>query len=196
MKTPKILTISLLAIFLVSCKGNQPQQPEERVIEDINPETGVISLRDYTFSDTITIGGKLYDYIYSLEHVDSMPILINPQGLEYTESRVKISIKQGDREVFDKVFYKSNFHDIVPTEFLKTSTMVGVNYNFTKREEDRSAFYFIVTIGDPDETSDMAYPLEMKVATDGTYSIKKAEHLETESLNPGLNIDPSADASV
>lgn len=196
MKTPKILTISLLAIFLVSCKGNQPQQPEERVIEDINPETGVISLRDYTFSDTITIGGKLHDYTYSLEHVDSMPILINPQGLEYTESRVKISIKQGDTTIFDKIFYKSNFQDIVPENFLKTSTMVGVNYNFTKRDEDRSAFYFIVTIGDPDETSDMVFPLELKVATDGTYSLKKAENLETQSLNPGLNIDPSADASL
>ncbi|MCH5174759.1 MAG: DUF4738 domain-containing protein [Prevotellaceae bacterium] len=196
MKTPQILTISLLAIFLISCKGNQPQQPEERVIEDINPETGVISLRDYTFSDTITIGGKLYDYTYSLEHVDSMPILINPQGLEYTESRVKISIRQGDTTIFDKIFYKSNFQDIVPENFLKTSTMVGVNYNFTKHDEDRSAFYFIVTVGDPDETSDMAYPLELKVDTDGTYSIKKAEHLETESLNPGLNIDPSTDASV
>ena len=196
MKTQKILTISLLAIFLVSCKGNQPQQPEERVIENINPETGVISLRDYTFSDTITIGGKLYDYTYSLEHVDSMPILINPQGLEYTESCVKISIKQDDTTIFDKIFYKSNFQDIVPNDFLKTSTMVGVNYNFTKREEDRSAFFFIVTVGDPDETSDMAYPLELKVATDGTYSIKQAENLETESLTPGLNIDPSADASV
>ena len=196
MKTQKILTISLLAIFLVSCKGNQPQQHEERVIENINPETGVISLRDYTLSDTITIGGKLYDYTYSLEHVDSMPILINPQGLEYTESRVKISIKQDDTTIFDKIFYKSNFQDIVPSDFLKTSTMVGVNYNFTKRDQDHSAFYFIVTIGDPDETSDMVYPLEMKVSPDGTFSLKKAENLETESLNPGLNIDPSADASV
>ena len=196
MKAFKILSFSLLTLCIVSCGNKQSYQPEERVVEDVNPETGIISLRDYTFSDTITIGGKLYDYTYSLEHVDSMPILINPQGLEYTESRVKISIKQGETNVFDKVFYKSNFHDIVPTDFLKTSTMVGVNYNFTKREEDRSAFFFIVTVGDPDETSDMAYPLEMKVATDGTYSIKKAENLETESLNPGLNIDPSADASI
>ena len=196
MKTSKILTISLLAIFLVSCKGNQSQQHEERVVEDVNPETGVISLRDYTFSDTITIGGRLYDYTYSLEHVDSMPILINPQGLEYTESRVKISVKHGETKVFDKVFYKSNFQDIVPADFLKTSTMVGVNYNFTKRDEDNSAFYFIVTIGDPDETSDMVYPLELKVTTDGEHSIKRAEHLETESLTPELNIDPSADASI
>lgn len=180
----------------MACGGNKEPQHEERVVEEVNPETGIISLRDYSFSDTITIGGKLYDYTYSLEHVDSMPVLINPQGLEYTESCVKISIKQGETKVFDKVFYKSNFNENVPENFLRTSTMVGVNYNVTKREEDNSAFYFIVTVGDPDETSDMVYPLELKVATDGTYSIKKAENLETESLNPGLNIDPSTDASV
>lgn len=195
MKTFKILSLSL-AICLAACGGNKPAQPEERVVEEVNPETGVISLRDYTFSDTITIGGKLYNYTYSLEHVDSMPVLINPIGLEYTESRVKISIAQGEKNVFDKVFYKSNFQDIVPSDFLKTSTMVGVNYNFTKREEDHSAFYFIVTVGDPDETSDMVCPIELKVAADGSYSFKKAENLETESLTPGLNIDPSADASV
>lgn len=196
MKGLKIFSFSFLALCLVACRGNQTPQPEERVVEEINPETGIISLRDYTFSDTITIGGKLYDYTYSLEHIDSMPVLINPQGLEYTESRVRISIRQGETAVFDKAFYKSNFSDIVPTDFLRTSTMVGVNYNFTKREEDHTAFYFIVTVGDPDETSDMAYPLELKVAPDGTYSFKKAENLETESLTPGLNIDPSTDASV
>lgn len=196
MKALKIFSFSFLILCLASCGDKQQPQIAERVVEDVNPETGVISLRDYTFSDTITIGGKLYDYTYSLEHVDSMPVLINPQGLEYTESRVKISIKQGDAAVFSKVFYKNNFQDFVPSDFLKTSTMVGVNYNFTKREEDRSAFYFIVTVGDPDETSDMVCPLELKVATDGTFSIKHAENLETESQNPGLNIDPSADASV
>ena len=83
---------------------------------------------------------------------------------------------------------------MVPADFLKSSTLVGVNYNFTKRDEDRSALYFIVTVGDPDETSDMVYPLELKVATDGSFSIKKAENLETAPISTGLNIDPSEDA--
>ena len=126
-----------------------------------------------------------------------MPVVINPQGLEYHESRVHIAIQHEGKSLFDKKFYKNNFRDIVPSSFLKTSTMVGVNYNYMKLEEDRSAFYFIVTVGDPDETSDsMEYPLELKVATDGSYSLHKAENLETEPLSSGLNIDPSADAGV
>lgn len=194
MKTLKTPLTALLALMAMACNNEPKPATTERVVEDVDPETGIISLRDYNIDDTITIGGKLYSYSCTFEHVDSMPIVINPQGLEYHESRVSIAISRDETKIFDKTFYKNNFREFVPAEVLKNYTMVGVNYNFTKREEDHSAFYFIVTVGDPDETSDMAYPLELKVAPDGSFSIKKAENLETDPITPGLNIDPSEDA--
>jgi hypothetical protein len=195
MRTLKIASMALLTLMAMACTNEKKPPVTERIVEDVNPQTGIISLRDYTINDTISINGKLYKYTCKFEHVDTLPVLMNPQGLEYHESRVRIDIKQNDSNVFSKTFYKNNFRDQVPADFLKTSTVVGVNYNFMKRDTDRSAFYFIITVGDPDETSDnMAYPLELKVATDGSYSIKKAENLETEPLHPGMNIDPSEDA--
>lgn len=195
MKTLKTVIVALFALGAIACTNEKKPESPERIVEDIDPQTGIISLRDYTLNDTITINGKLYNYSCRFEHVDSMPVLINPQGLEYHESRASIDITREGTKVFSKTFYKSNFRDYVPNNFLKTSTVVGINYNFMKRESDRSAFYFIITVGDPDETSDnMAYPLELKIATDGSFSIKKAEDLETEPLHPGLNIDPSEDA--
>lgn len=195
MRTLKIASMALLTLMAMACTNEKKPPVTERIVEDVNPQTGIISLRDYTINDTISINGKLYKYTCTFEHVDTLPVLMNPQGLEYHESRVRIDIKQNDINVFSKTFYKNNFRDQVPADFLKTSTVVGVNYNFMKRDTDRSAFYFIITVGDPDETSDnMAYPLELKVATDGSYSIKKAENLETEPLHPGMNIDPSEDA--
>lgn len=195
MKTFKTAALALLALMAIACNNEKQPPVNERIVEDVNPQTGVISLRDYTLKDTITVGGKLYNYTCTFEHVDSLPVFMNPQGLEYNESRARIDIQREGTSVFSKTFYKNSFRDYVPADFLKTSTVVGINYNFMKRESDRSAFYFIITVGDPDETSDnMAYPLELKVATDGSISIKKAENLETEPLNPGLNIDPSEDA--
>ena len=192
MRTLKIASMALLTLMAMACTNEKKPPVTERIVEDVNPQTGIISLRDYTINDTISINGKLYKYTCTFEHVDTLPVLMNPQGLEYHESRVRIDIKQNDSNVFSKTFYKNNFRDQVPADFLKTSTVVGVNYNFMKRDTDRSAFYFIITVGDPDETSDnMAYPLELKVATDGSYSIKKAENLETEPLHPGMNIDPA-----
>lgn len=195
MKTFKTTAAALLALMTLACTSEKKPVSTVREVEDVDPATGIISLRDYTIDDTITIGGKLYKYSCGLEHVDSMPTVINSQGLEYRESRVRISVRRDSSTIFDKTFYKNNFKDQVPTAFLKSSTMVGVNYNFIKRDEDRSALYFIVTVGDPDETSDnMAYPLELKVAPDGSFSIKKAENLETAPISTGLNIDPSEDA--
>lgn len=195
MKTTKFAFVALLTFMSLACTSEKKTVSAERVVEDVDPQTGIISLRNYTLSDTININNKLYNYACTFEPVDTMPILTNPQGLEYHESRVNIEIKHEGNNVFSKTFYKSDFHDYVPSDFLKTSTVVGVNYNYMKRDTDRSAFYFIITVGDPDETSDnMAYPLELKVATDGSYSIKKAENLETEPLHPGLNVDPSEDA--
>lgn len=187
------LALPLLALLTMSCHEEKKSPVEERVIEEVDEATGIINLRNYELSDTITIGGKQYKYTYSLEHVDTMPVLVNPQGLEYHESRVCIKIQGDSTTIFDKTFYKNNFKQYVKKDFLQTSTMVGVNYNFTKRDEDRSAFYFIVTVGDPDETSDMAWPMELKIDTQGNYSINKAENLETEPLRPGLNVEPSDD---
>ncbi len=194
MKALTTAALPFLLFIAAACGGEQSKPAEQRVTEDINTETGVISLRNYSIQDTIRIEGKVYHYNYALEHVDSMPIVINPQGLQYHESRVKINIMRNSTKIFSKTFYKNNFKDMVPADFLKSSTLVGVNYNFTKRDEDRSALYFIVTVGDPDETSDMVYPLELKVAPDGSFSIKKAENLETAPISTGLNIDPSEDA--
>jgi hypothetical protein len=194
MKTLKISVAALLTLMTMACNSNQPKPTEQTTQLETSVETGIQALRDYTLQDTITIGGRLYNYTCALTHDESQPSLINPQGTEYYESQVSIAIRRDSTNVFKKVFHKNNLREYIPAQFLKTSTMVGVNYNFNKRDEDRSAFYFIITVGDPDVTSDMVYPLELKVATDGSYSLKKAENLETGPLSDGLTVEPREDA--
>ncbi len=191
----KILAIPFAAAVIMSCKGEQTPPVQERDVESVDSATGIITLRDYQLSDTVTIGGKLYNYTYSLQHVDSMGVVINPQGLEYKESKVSILVKREDTKIFEKTYFKNDFKEFVPKEELSTYTMVGVNYNFTKKD-DSSAIYFIVTVGDPDETSDMAYPLELKINSDGSSSFSKALNLETEPIHPGMNVDPSDNAEI
>lgn len=194
MKTLKTSVAVLLTLMTIACNSNQPKPTEQTTTLQGSVETGIQALRDYTLKDTITIGGRLYNYTCTLAHDETLPSIINPQGAEYYESQVCIAIRRDSTDVFKKVFHKNNLREHVPAQFLKNSTMVGVNYNFNKRDEDRSAFYFIITVGDPDVTSDMAYPLELKVATDGSYSLKKAENLETGPLSDGLTVEPREDA--
>ena len=81
MKILKIASLPLLVALTMACKGEQKPLVEERVIEDTDPTTGIITLRDYEHSDTINIGGKLYHYTYWFEHVDSMPVVIFAHSL-------------------------------------------------------------------------------------------------------------------
>ena len=104
MKTLKTAIITLLTLAAIACTGDKAPAIPERIVEDVNTETGVISLRDYSISDTIAIGGKIFNYTYTLEHVDTLPTLINPQGLEYHESRVSIKVSRGDEQIFNKKF--------------------------------------------------------------------------------------------
>lgn len=196
MKLIKAAAFPLAAALMMACHNEPKPQTDERVVEYVDSATGIISLRDYEISDTIKVNGKVYNYQYSLQHVDSMNVVINQQGLEYKESRVHILVRRDSAIIFDKTYFKNDFKEYVPAAELETYTMVGVNYNFTKRDEDRTALYFIVTVGDPDETSDMAYPMELKVMPDGSHSFSRAKNLDMESLNPGLNVDPGTDDGV
>lgn len=174
-----------------SCGGNaSTSQQEERVQEEHDSVTGISTLRDYTIKDTITINGRTYRYTCSLEHVDTMPTLINTQGSEYKESRVVVDVRRDSTVVFKKAFYKKDFPDIVPKELSAVSTVVGINYNFLKKD-DHSALHFIITVGDPDETSDMSLPIELTITPDGSSSLKKAENMETAPISNNLNVDPS-----
>lgn len=195
MKLFKILSLSLLAAAIVAC--NDKKEPEVTNVSDEEIDSvGIASLRDYNRSDTMKIDGRTYKFTYSREHIDTMRTVINAQGLEYYESRVSVKVTTGNELVFNKTFYKRDFRDYVPKDELSLSTMVGVNFNYVKRQEDRSALYFIISVGDPDEASDMVWPFELKIATNGTYTITKANDLDTGPINPGMNVDPDEDAEV
>lgn len=184
-----IMALAALAAAASCGDSKDKAQQEERTVAETDSATGITALRDYTLKDTVTIGGRVYRYTCSLQHVDTMPTLINSQGAEYKESRVVISVSRDSSQVFKKTYYKKDFSSIIPDELAKVSTVVGVNYNYLK-SNDHTALHFIVTVGDPDETSDVSMPLEITVAPDGSSSVSKAENVETAPLSDGYNKEP------
>ena len=198
MKTFHILSLAAITFLATSCVGtNQEKDKEEKtehVFETINKETGERSLRAYEQEDTITIKGTLYNYKFKFTPVDSLQHVINSQGLKYLDNRVDLSISRDSSVVIKKTFLKTTFKSYVPEKIWEGTGLVGFSYNFVRSERD--AFYFIATIGDPDETADISYPLEIRLTTDGGMTIEKAQNLDTEPLREGLNIDPSEDDGV
>ena len=188
-KISQLAILALSAMMMVACAEKKEVPSPEREVEVEDPVTGIMNLRDINIEDTVTVEGRVYRYACSMHSVDSLPAVINPQGVQYRECSVNISVARGEENVFKKTFVKKDFAAYVPEDFMKSSTLVGVNYNHIKAD-DHSALYFIITLGDPDETSELSCSFELKVASNGSYTIKKAQNIETAPISTGLNVDP------
>ena len=125
---------------------------------------------------------------------ESWYLVRNTQGDEYRDGQVTLLVRQGERTVFSRTFRKEDFSQLVPSKFMDTSALVGFSYNYTKLD-DHSALYFIATVGDPDETADIAYPVQVRITPAGTMTMEKATNLDTEPINP-MTIDPSDDGGI
>ena len=190
--TPTLLFA--LACLFVGCGTKQKEQPVEKVAETTEPTNGIIRLRELHIADSIKVDGKTYNYQYDFISNDSMPVVRNTQGDEYRDGQVTLLVRQGERTVFSRTFRKEDFSQLVPSKFMDTSALVGFSYNYTKLD-DHSALYFIATVGDPDETADIAYPVQVRITSAGTMTMEKATNLDTEPINP-MTIDPSDDGGI
>ncbi|MBQ9640314.1 MAG: DUF4738 domain-containing protein [Bacteroidaceae bacterium] len=189
------IVIGLATALIMGCKGTPKQPTPQREVETVDSVTGIINLRELHITDSVQVNGQTFAYHYDFTHNDSMPVVRNPQGDDYHDNQVTLSIVQGNRTVLQRTFTKHDFKALVPSEFMNSSALVGFTYDYTK-QDDHTALYFIATVGDPDETADMSYPIQLKITPAGTVSFDKATDLDTEPIHPGLTIDPSDEGGV
>lgn len=193
MKIFQILTIAALSLIAVSC-GNkkESEQSENRYEEKTNDISGVSSTSSYSDSDNITINDKEYNYTYDFHSVDSLPHITYPSGSEYMDNAVSLNIKRDGEDFVQKTFTKASFKSYIPEKLYETSGLIGFAYNIERQmTKTFDALYFIITIGSLEDTEEIAYPLEVRIDTDGGMTVKKYEYSETEPLRDDLNIDPS-----
>lgn len=196
MNTPKSLSLLLITAALISCNKSKT----EKTIETVTPkqvETTNVTIKKESFSNSgkVTVKGKEYEYKFTFNPCDSLPIVTNSVGQKYYDNIVDLIITEGERKIYKHTFEKTSFNEIVPANFMQTSALVGFNYNYNK-ENDHSAFFFIVTVGDPDDSAELSYPMELTIETNGRWSVKKAENLDTEPINQGMSQDPQSDSGV
>lgn len=188
-------TLSFLcATILISCGNNIKQQKEEIVADTVITENSIGTLREMHINKSITIADQKYVYKYDFVRDESLPIVRNPQGDDYYDNKVTLSIKTKGREIFSQTFTKKDFSKIVPEKFMTNSALIGFTYNYAKTDTS-DALYFIATVGDPDETADMVYPIQIRITPQGNMTMEKAPNLDTEPINP-MTLDPADDIGV
>lgn len=187
--------VALSALVMTGCKKTTQPKPAERIVEEVDVETGIIELRALHKCDTLSIDGHTFIYTYDFGRNDSLPVVRNPQGLDYYDNDVHLTVTRDGAPLLDKTYTQASLRDYTPEAFHKNSALVGFTFNYAKAD-DHSALHFIITVGDPDETADMVYPMELKVNLNGSVEISKAANLETEPVRRGMTIDPPTDGSI
>ena len=195
--TPYLYIIAVLTVgMLLSCKGESTnEQNADSIWVAPQESNAILDLGVIEQNQTFTVRGKQYDWSFRFTPVDSLPIVINPDGSRYHDNEVLLTIRRDSTIVLRRRFTKQSFASMVPKKELKNTALVGFCYNLN-HTDDHSCLRFIATVGDPDETSGIYYPVEIRIDPDGSYSLHHVEDFETESLFEGMNEDPADDIGV
>ncbi len=196
MKLTTYLYMAAATLALTACgntSNNDNQQDSIWIAPTVSNE--IIDMQAIEHTDTFSIRGKKYTYDFRLAPVDSLPVVMNADGSRYHDNDVTLTVRRDSTVVLRRRFTKHSFASQVPARELQNFALVGFSFDFT-HADDHSYLRFIATVGDPDEASDIFYPIEVRVAADGTYSLHPAENFETESPYEGMNEDPSDNLGV
>ena len=194
--TAFVYSVAMAAGTLIACQGNSTNSGTLDSLWVAPQESNaIIDLGEIARNDTFTVQGRLYRYEFRLAPVDSLPIITNADGARYHDNELQLTIRRDSTVVLRKRFTKKSFANYVPADAMRNSALVGFSYNLN-HADDHSQLRFIATVGDPDETAGIYYPVELRITPDGTYSLHSVEDFETESLFEGLNEDPDEDQGV
>lgn len=182
-----------LTLLLCSCDPKPKTVQEEPKKEEVkvgNLTQEVFSYRERKYTDSVQVSGKTYVYEYSLTNCDTLPKVRNSEGDYYYDNQLSLHITKSGTNIYSHTFTKSEFKEFVPETMLQKSIIVGFTFN-PLNTADPANLHFFLTVGNPDETADEDYTIDICITPTGSKSMTIAENLETESLSPEMNVNPT-----
>lgn len=134
---------------------------------------GLQRMREYNFSDSVTIDGRLFVYSIHREASDSLPTVTDDEGTRYADNIYTLKISQGQSEPTVYRFTKRNFMSYLSSEFQRKGILDGMML-----DKSLSGLCFAVSVSLPQ--SDMFEPLLLRVDPKGGMSITRDERSEVE----------------
>lgn len=199
MKKTTILCSFAIAILVSSCSNDSKQKPEteeqKKEVKVGNLLEEVTALRERHIIDSTKIGNDTYIYEYHFTNCDTLPKVRNTEGYYYYDNQLRLKVSKGSATIYEHVFMKQDFAEFVPKDMLEKSLLVGFTFN-PLNTTDPSALHFFITVGNPDETADEEYTMDMRITPSGNMTVEKAVNLDTEPLNPGMTVNPGTDDGV
>lgn len=158
----------LLGLF-AACK-DQKSASESNDASGTHAEDTVATVQrmnDYHYADQVAWRGQSVSYVVDRHAVDSLPVITDEQGVQYADNVITLSLKQGNRQVFHKTFYKRSFKEYMEDDFYAHAILEGMAFD---KEKDGN-LCFAVSVSYP--MSDLYIPLLITIRPDGSYDIAK-----------------------
>lgn len=194
MKTKSIISIAAIIITLSACGNSSNNVSQTDTNETKIDPNKIQDIPEYGNSDTITIQGSLYTYEFKFHNDKKNPVIINSEGYKYHENYADLNIYKGktDEIVYSHTFTKESFKQYIPEKIQSQSTLVGFNFNYMELGK-HDKFHFIAVVGDPDETTDIAYSIAIDLSKNFDISTHIVNDVDTEPISDNMNIDPDDD---
>ncbi len=160
----------------------------KNITEDIwiapEPVDTIASLNKTEICDTIKIDGTNLMFKIICESDDSLPIVTSYSGQRYKDNSVNLIVRNDSVQILKKHFTKNSFSEYISENKLNKLSLVDFYPDHSKIDTG-SKLYFLVKIGDPDDTDENFIFIEIQVDKSGETHIEKVnwEDMLTEPLN-------------
>ena len=129
--------------------------------------SAVQKMNKYHYSDQIKWGSRSVTYQVDRHSVDSLPLVTDDAGTKYADNVITLTVNQGDRQLFQKTFYKRSFKEYMERDFYEHAILEGMAFDKVKDGN----LCFAVGVSYP--MSDLYIPLVITLRPDGSYDVAK-----------------------
>ncbi len=184
--------IAFSLLCLTACGG---KEKEKTTTDSLNSEIstvsedfdGILSLPAVSFTDTLTIDGKIHQYTIDISPVDTLPVVINGDGVKYHDNCIRLFVTQAKDTVFDHTFTKESFAPYIKDINNEQVALVNCRYNINA---DSPALSFVAYVADPDDNIEVKRNIEIRVLSDGKFSLQLIDDPEMEPVASSNRLNP------
>lgn len=169
MKLYTVIACGLLVGLFSACKDQKANEGNESLSGQNTTDTvaTVQHMNKYDYTDQIKWRGKTVTYQVERHAVDSLPVVTDEAGDQFSDNMITLTLREGDRELFHKSFYKRSFKEYMEPDFYTHSILEGMAFD----QELDGNLRFAVSVSYP--MSDLYIPLLITIHPDGSYAISK-----------------------
>lgn len=169
-------TLFAAVAMLVACHGSAPKTEMAATNGDFETSQehpdGIQRMREYNYSDSVTVEGHTYFYTIHREASDSLPTVSDDEGVRYADNLYTLSLNEGT-EFTQFTFSKRNFMSYLSPEFQRNGILDGMML-----DKSLPGLRFAVSVSLPQ--SDMFEPLLLTIDPRGGMTIARDERSDVE----------------